>query len=149
MIPSLTWFCSSTGKLIVSYFLFNIMSDLKMWLYIFRFTPDVAKYELLISDDLALILEQHVSIAIHPLLEHLLKTSQFVNALQKLSTGCQPDTRLNLLRLVGHLLTPDYQQYISEHFVCLLTIFLQNVDLGNYHLHKWIIMWPLNCNLFF
>jgi len=96
-----------------------------------RFTPDAAKYELLVSDDQARILEQQLSVAIHPLLEHLLRTNQFLTNLQKVASGCLAENRLNVLRLLGQLLTPDYQVNISEHFVCLLDMFLQNVELGN------------------
>ena len=107
---------------------------------IVRFTPDAIKYELSLSDDLVRLLELHISITIHPILEHLTKTRQFMSSLLKVSSNCPPENRLNLIRLLGVLLTPSYQLAIGENnsftSTDLLAMFLSAVDKGNENKHS-------------
>lgn len=112
-----------------------------------RFTPDSVKYELSLSDDLVRLLELHVSITIHPILENLTKTRKLMSSLLKASSNCPPENRLNLIRLLGLLLTPSYQSTMGEDnsltSTDILAIFLSAVDKGkkkisiaNYGLHN-------------
>ena len=93
------------------------------------------KYELSLSDDLVRLLELHVSITIHPILENLTKTRRLMSSLLKVSSNCPPDNRLNFIRLLGLLLTPSYQLNMGENNNSvsndILSMFLSAVDRGN------------------
>lgn len=99
-----------------------------------RFTPDAVKCELSLSDDLVRLLELHVSVTIHPVLENLTKTRQLLSSLLKVSSNCPPENRLNFVRLLGLLLTPSYQSNMGDNnnisFSDILAMFLSAVDKG-------------------
>ena len=95
-----------------------------------RFTPDAIKFHLSISDDLVRLLELHISITVHPLLENLAKSRRLKPSLLKASSNCLPENRLNL----GLLLTPGYASVMEDNgnlTTCeLLPVFLTSVDYG-------------------
>lgn len=93
------------------------------------------KYELQLSEDLVRLLELHVAIAVHPLLENLLRSGPFLKvSLRRDMFSSQPRTvdRLSFIRLLGLLLTPSYQSLNlnSDSLYNLLDLFLSNVDQG-------------------
>ena len=112
--------------LIENIFYLNVLS---------RFTPDAVKYELHLSDELVRLLELHISITIHPLLEYLARNRKLLQVLVKASSQCTVENRLYFTRLLGLFITPNYQLMFRESsFGCtseLLQIFLSSVDCGN------------------
>ena len=94
--------------------------------------------ELALTNDLARLLELHVSVATHPLLESLLKSRPFLRRTLAACLDQQSDgNRLSIIRLLGILLTPAIQQLIrkshqdDDHLSGLLEMFLTAVDEGN------------------
>ena len=87
-----------------------------------------------INDDSIRLLELHLSIAVHPLLNHLVKTKRFWSSLEKVSqSSIESNDVLDLYRLLGLLLTPNYQSNLYDN-VCsyqLLELFLCTTDRGN------------------
>lgn len=119
---------------------------------IIRFTPDAVKYELSLSDDLVRLLELHVSITIHPILENLTKTRRLMSSLLKVSSNCPPENRLNFIRLLGLLLTPSYQSNMGENNNSvssndILSMFLSAVDRGNQEIIHYEKATLINCLL--
>lgn len=117
-----------------------------------RFTPDSVKYELSLSDNLVRLLELHVSITMHPILENLTKTRQLMSSLLKASSNCPPENRLNLIRLLGLLLTPSYQLNMGENnnsvsSNAILSMFLSAVDRGNEEIINYEKATLINCLL--
>ncbi|KAI9562892.1 hypothetical protein GHT06_010348 [Daphnia sinensis] len=99
-----------------------------------QFTPDAVKYKIPVGDDLVRLLELHVSIAIHPILEKLTKTRQLLPSLLKASSNCSSENQLNLIRLLGLLLTPNYQLNVRNYGITtsdILAIFLSAVNQGH------------------
>ena len=104
----------------------------------YRFAPDYIRYELPYNNDLIHILELHVSITTHPILENLIKTQRFLSTLAKISaTSCSGGYRLNLMRFLGMLLSPTYQSIVEESksgsSIELLNILFCVVDQGRYY----------------
>lgn len=104
--------------------------------YFFRFSPDMITHGIGITEsyDLIRLLEVHVSVTVHPILENLVRTQRFLPTLMKISSSCS-NNRLNLMRLLGVLFTTTYQSVVEENRrgslkSDLLSILLRVVDQG-------------------
>lgn len=100
----------------------------------------------MVDNDSTRLLESHLSIAVHPLLNHLVKSKRFWSSLEKAShSTIEGNNLLDLYRLLGLLLTPSYQSNLCENisFYQLLELFLYTTDRGKISLVK-LFAWQNN-----